>query len=446
MRRDSSWRGGHEEFDPRTQGLLRYLIVIGCRCAHGHHAEVVDAALVVDDAALGLATLISNTIANYFGTRIATTEARYLASLLGNSALPHTVDKQMLDAGFFEDVVNDCINEIKRVYGRDFSADENLRRGLVAHLYSTCSRMSIDAVLSLPMLSMVKAQYFEAYDYAVMCGHLLLERYGLRSNEDSLGYIAMHFAAAIERQHARDHFTVLLVCESGRGTSELLRTRLEMNFPSVCVSKTLSRAQLAHEDFSNVYLVVSTVPIDSKMPIPCVLVSPLFGNDDAGHVSDYLEYFRTVHNVKSLFTPELFFPRIEADSKEAALAIICERLIAAGAMDKRDEELLRQREEISSTEINTLVAMPHCIREGRARTCFAIFTTTYPVDWKYDNAQIIIPALISREAGIEREVFPTLYRLTQDTKKMKRLAKITEFESFIDELFRISTLSESARK
>ncbi len=425
---------GHEESDPRTAGILKYLIATGCRCAHGQHVENAEDRVLYEGISTEPAKKVASIVADYFGTDITPGDIVYLSYLLGNVSANDEGDVK-LEASFFEDVVDACIREVKHTYRRDFSDDEDLRRGLISHLYSTCSRMSIDAVLSLPMLAMVKAQYSEAYDYAVMCGRLLFERYGLRSNEDSLGYIAMHFAAAIERQNAKNSFRVIVVCESGYGTSELLRTRIETRFATVRVTKVISRAQLAKEDLSDVTLLISTIPLSDDIKAPHVLVSPLFGDDDVRRVADYLKYFREAQRIRGLFAPELFFPLVDVSTKEEALALICKELIAAGAMREEDKGSIYHREEISSTEINPLVAMPHCLLGEGGTSRYAIFTTTRPIDWEHDDVQLIMPMLISASGGIDRTVFPTLYRLTMDTGKVKRLVGITEFEPFMEELF-----------
>lgn len=426
---------GHEESDPRTKGILKYLVATGWRCAHHKHVDtegVGDA--LYEGVPTSLAEQISSIVANYFGTSVTLGDIEYIARLLGNAVEEDGKDV-LLEPSFFEGVVNDCLQEIKRVYRRDFSDDEDLRRGLIQHLYSTCSRMSIDAILSLPMLTMVKAQYSEAYDYAVTCGRLLLDRYGLRSNEDSLGYIAMHFAAAIERQNARIALKVIVVCESGYGTSELLRTKLELRFSNVRVTKVLSRAQLAKESLDDIALIVSTIPLDSEIEIPSVIVSPLFSENDIQRVNDYLEYFRKARFIKGLFSPELFFPHIDVSNKNEALEYICARLIDAGAMREEDKDSIYRREEVSSTEINPLVAMPHCLLGEGESSRYAVFTTIQPIDWGYDRVSVILPMLISSTVGIDRMVFPTLYRLTKDEEKVKHLQAQTDFDAFMGELF-----------
>ena len=136
---------------------------------------------------------------------------------------------------------------------------------------------------------------------------ILLERYGLRSNEDSLGYITMHFAAAIERQNALGRFKVVIVCESGFGTSELLRMRTTTRLSNVTVEAVLSVAQLSAYDLSDVSLVITTVPLDDGLSVPHMLVTPFFDDSDARRVADYLKYFKDTGRVKALFSSDLFF-------------------------------------------------------------------------------------------------------------------------------------------
>lgn len=426
---------GRSASDPRTKGLLRYFVVTGSRCAHHATLDATHSTPLMNSATISLARQIAQTIGEYFGTSLGEGEVIYLADLLGSAAQDGSSAATSLEASFFEDVVDDCIREVKSLYGRDFTDDETLRRGLVSHLYSTRSRMQIEAVLSLPMLDMVKTQYSEAYDYAVMCGHLLLDRYGLHANEDSLGYIAMHFAAAIERQNAKNRYDVVVVCESGFGTSELLRTLIEARFSNVRVVAVLSEAQLSKYNFTEVALVISTIPLAHAPAVPHVVVTPFFGDNDVRLVQDYLAYFKDAEHVRECFSKELFFPGLEARDKDDALDKICDTLMQAGVMDEQDRASIYHREKISSTEINPLVAMPHCILHNGGHTCYAIFTLASPVDWKHMDVQVVIPMLISRSEGIDRKMFPVVYRLTMDTDRVRKLAELTDFDAFIEELF-----------
>jgi|GEM_PF-2315577 lichenan operon transcriptional antiterminator len=437
---------GYEPSDPRINGLVKYFVVCGCRCAHGQSIEECGSEALVEPRTRSLAHGVSQVIARHFGTHLSNAEELYLSLLLGNfSTEGSKKEKDLADPLFFEQVVDKCISEVQDTYGIDFSNDETLRRGLVSHLYSTCSRMQINAVLDFPMLSMVKSQYAEAYDCAVLCGRILLDSYGLQSNEDSLGYIAMHFAAAMERANAHDIYRVLIVCATGFAGSELLRTRVISQVANVSVVAVISAYDLKGYDLSGISLILSTVELNPAPAKPCVHITQFFDDADAMAVSDYLRYFRDIEHIKALFSPTLFFPHVFVSDKDRALDLVCKRLIDAQVMEPKDRESIFRREEISSTEINPLVAMPHCILDSGDATKIAVFTTTSAVDWQYMDVQLIFVLLISRKVGLFKRTFTTIYRLTQDRDKVARLVETDDFGDFLEELFRLPSNAKPLR-
>ncbi|MDO1920809.1 hypothetical protein Q2378_27590, partial [Escherichia coli] len=57
-------------------------------------------------------------------------------------------------------------------------------------------------------------------------------------SEDEVGYLIVHFQAAMELQIAR--MSVLLVCSTGIGTSHLLKIRILRGFPDRMIVDVLS--------------------------------------------------------------------------------------------------------------------------------------------------------------------------------------------------------------
>ncbi|MCV5526761.1 hypothetical protein OFN18_32365, partial [Escherichia coli] len=62
-------------------------------------------------------------------------------------------------------------------------------------------------------------------------------------SEDEVGYLTVHFQAAMERQIARKR--VLLVCATGIGTSHLLKSRILRAFPEWTIVDVISAANLS---------------------------------------------------------------------------------------------------------------------------------------------------------------------------------------------------------
>ena len=52
------------------------------------------------------------------------------------------------------------------------------------------------------------------------------EEYGISMTEEDIGYIALHFAASLERYIMNNSLKAIIVCSSGVGTAELLKTRI----------------------------------------------------------------------------------------------------------------------------------------------------------------------------------------------------------------------------
>ena len=145
--------GGYDEQDIRTQGLIKYFIVLACRYVSNHKIEKYSDDVQISHKSRALSEKIIKIINEYFAIDLGRDELIYLSFLLGNP-LDEQIVSETYDASFFEKVVDECFQEIKDVYQQDFSYDEILRKGLVSHLYTSYSRMQINAFLSNPILSM----------------------------------------------------------------------------------------------------------------------------------------------------------------------------------------------------------------------------------------------------------------------------------------------------
>lgn len=426
---------GIGKHDPRAQEITRHLLVCGTRCALGHGLE-----LTTDPGTLpGEVDEVAACLERAYGTRLGVGDRLSIARLLGLS--PEA--RSNLSPSDFEEVVEATIQKIAALYGCDLSGDERLRTGLVAHLWSTCGQMQSDAIVSLPLLPQIKSLYSEAYDYAVVCGDALSEL-GISPSEDNMGYIAMHFAAVIERQAAQERYQVVIVCESGFGTSELLRTRIEGRFSGLTVTQVLSERQLAQADLANITLIISTVPLTWRGDIPAIQVTPFLDDQDAAKICDFLTYLKDAQRIRRLFSAELFFPGIKASTKEEALDQISARLMEAGVLDEAGKEAMYKREEASSTEINPGVAMAHCLLGPDLSTSYAIFTLEHPVFWGHEEVSVAFALLIAPSQGIDRRLFPVVYRLSKERDDIAQLAAEKRFRPFMDRFFKPAALEERA--
>ncbi len=428
-------QSGFAKQGTRTMDLLKYLLVIGVRVKNHRDIRPLGSGAFVSRSSGELAEKLAGILEKHFQIELSESEKKYIGYLIGNGSWDLD-DREDYDIGFFEGLFDEFVTEIRDVYQYDFSEDETLRMGLIQHLFTSYSRMYVNAQISNPFIELIKSQYIEAYNYAVLCGRILQDQYHLNVSEDNLAYIAMHFGAAIERRKGEKHYQILVVCESGYGMAELFKARLKNKIQGIDIIDAVSLKDLEKMKLSeDVILIVSSVPVPAKIHKPVILVNPMLPEEDLEHIREYLMDYQNIGEYKKLFSRRLFYPQLEGADRTDVLKQILNRLEKEGVIDEENEKDILHREEISSTEINRHVAVPHCITGAGRQTAFAIATLKKPISWGRGEVTLVFVGMISRSSTINKKVFPMLYRLTMDSRKVERLAKITDYDSFIRELF-----------
>jgi len=139
--------------------------------------------------------------------------------------------------------------------------------------------------ISNPLLSEMKKDYPALFD--------LVDR-GMKKifvedeiPEEEVGFVAMHFGAALDRGQGNFPNSVLIICPSGIGSSKILASRLEREFPQIRRLHNASLFDLNGLDENEFDLVVSTVPL--QIPDESyVQVRPLLSEDEVGRIRDHL--------------------------------------------------------------------------------------------------------------------------------------------------------------
>lgn len=424
----------YTEQESKTQYLIKYIIVIINRNLNHNYIGKLESQIYVSRISQTIALKIQELIKQYLGFEIDRNELVYISYLLGNNFQSKDNIKEY-DTNFFEQLIDEIFREINEVYQQDFSTDETLRKGLMQHLITSYSQLYIKAQLGNPFISLIKSQYIEAYNYAVLCGSILHQRYDLDVSEDNLAYIAMHFGAAIERIESNNKYKAIVVCESGCGTAEMFRARLKNRISSLEIISVTSIKNLKDINLNEIILIISSVPLPKTIKKPLIIVNPLLLEQDIEKIKEYLSDYRNINEYNKLFCKELFFPQMYVKSKEELLNNICDEMINKNILNKSNKKDIINREMLSSTEINKYVAIPHCIIDSGNKTNFTIVTLKKPIQWGKGEARLIFIGAIARNSMLNKKIFPLLYKLTMDTEKIESLCKMKNFEEFIQKLF-----------
>lgn len=139
----------------------------------------------------------------------------------------------------------------------------------------------------------------KVYD-AVKSTVFILEDYFKRNMSDSeITFIVIYVCASIERikyQKARE-LSILVICNYGIGTSELIKLQLEERFSFRKIEVTSSH-QLDRLDIKQIDLILSTTILNNEQ-INYLKVSPVLSSDDYEHISYEILKKISFTNIKS---------------------------------------------------------------------------------------------------------------------------------------------------
>ncbi len=181
--------------------------------------------------------------------------------------------------------VKALIHYVSEQTGVTLAGDSSLYTGLLAHIERSIHRLRENMRISNPLLSEMKEDYPALFD--------LVDR-GMKKvfvedqvPEEEIGFVAMHFGAALDREQGNFPNSVLIICPSGISASKILASRLEKAFPQIQQIHNASLFELDELDANEFDLVVSTV----SLQIPdesYVQVRPLLSEDEVENIKDHL--------------------------------------------------------------------------------------------------------------------------------------------------------------
>lgn len=196
--------------------------------------------------------------------------------------------------------------------------DVALIEHLCTHLKSAIHRIRLNMEIRNPLLLHIKEKYSPIFESAKKAALCLEEKLGVPIPEEEIGYLALHFGAAVVK-NGKNHMRknrVVVVCSTGMGTSRMLSAQLERQFSNVEVVDTVPLLNL--EDWLAVHepidLIISTIPFEYA-DLQVVVVNPLLLQEDITAIQSVL----TLSRLNAQKESRKSVPSIEDDDIEDAV-------------------------------------------------------------------------------------------------------------------------------
>lgn len=340
-----------------------------------------------------------------------------------NFVIPEKIDNLVLS----------MLNEIYQTFKIEFRDNLNLRMMLNKHLIPMDVRLRFGIPVENPMLKEIKEKYFFAFTMAHQASISLSQYYNKIISEDEIGYLALSFAVALEQKKAPiEKKNILLVCASGKASSQLLMYKFKEEFGDYIDSLSVCNVfDLNQYDISKINYIFTTVPIFRKVNIPILEIHDFLKRYEIIAVKELLKT-GDLNFLKEFYNEDFFFTGIKGESKEEVLKNLCNNISGKYELPEGFYDSILKREGLGATNYRNLVAIPYPFQIMTKDTIVAVAVLEKEILWSTNMVQMIIMVALSEEKNdnIQRFYEVTTKFVTNKTA-VKELLKEQTFDKFI---------------
>lgn len=320
--------------------LRNYFQLSLYRLRKAHYVEYGDDKNSKWDMAKGMIDQIQQFIVK----EIPDTEIYYVASVLNRMKYikKTTSNKEIVK---MQVITRNFIEKISKDIHRNLQGDYIFYENLINHLESTFSTLG-DRFAINSVVDEILQRYPEVKQATERNVYVFEEYVGRKLSEEEIAYIVVHICAAIERnKNETVRYSVVLVCNGGIGTSQLLLARLEKFF-HLDVIDIIPAHDIENMNMDDVDAVISTISLEGK-GIECIQVDPLLTDEDCIRVGEKLSKIHpkvseketiSEENQDSLKSLETIKDILEEDEEEIAIGKI--KSVIESFFQKKEETTL----------------------------------------------------------------------------------------------------------
>ena len=426
-----------------TQNLVVHLSIAVMRTQDGNTVPVVPATLeeLRGSRALEAARAFAERLEASLAVTLPEGEVAYVAMhlsgretlLFPEAALADETGLVVSDEVW--SLVAQMVDRAGRAFGFDFSGDLELRMNLARHVAPLVVRLRHGMHISNPLLAETRTRFPLAWAIALDSSSVLAEALDASISANEVGYLALAFELAIERQRTgRAKKRILVVCASGQGSARMLEHLWRRQFAdSVEEVVVADAAHLDLVDLTGIDYAFTTVPLPVVLPIPVCEVRFFLDEADVTRVRKLLG---RASGATGRFDEGLFWPHLAFATKAEALDELCARVRATGLVDPSFRELVWRREEAMCSSFGNDVAMPHPMEPTSERAFAAVGLLDEPLDWG-GGAPVRAIFLVSTSEEPHEEVegfFSALADLLVDEGAVAHIVADQRWEALLEEL------------
>ncbi|HBF5047108.1 BglG family transcription antiterminator [Clostridioides difficile] len=429
--------------------ILLHLMITIDRIKKNNYIESVEVVNYIDNNIdINIAKDISNFLESEYNITLTSAELYYLVFQLTNKTTVlnyNQMDTKSLSNYIDEHFVKLTKKIIKNVYDLyliDLS-DEEFVVKFTLHVKNLISRAKNNQVLRNQIPQKLKDSYPLIYDISVyICNQIqILEDIDI--DEDEISYISLHVGSFFDRQKLlEDKVLCALITPNYYDLQFKIVRDLEKRF-----NESMEIIQIFSDthnlDFDNkVDMVITTLPISDRCPIPFVYVNPYLNRKDYDNIQSKFIQIKDRKNILTVqnhlemyFSESLFMKNIYLDSAKDYIKFMGNILYKNKYVKPNYIDDVLIREKMSSTAFNNNVAIPHSMKMDALKTGVCLIVNDKPVKWGEEKVQIIAMIPINeKEKEKFNYIFESFIEILSEWNNIKELTKADNYSSFMNRI------------
>lgn len=367
------------------------------------------------------------------------------------------ITNDYLSANEIEAMVLEMIEEASKSLHPLLSIDQKLKKGLIIHIKPAINRLIFRLPIRNLLLDEIKKKYPYIYSVSEKSSQVMGEKLGCLIPQEEIGFIAMHFAAAMERLRtvSKNRVKTLVVCGGGCATAWMLVSRLQAEFSEIEILQVCSAIDLTREalNLKGIDLIISTIPLENTN-LPTVVVSPLLNESELEVIKDTIEdSFDESFNIHapspkelpitSLLKENTIQLNIQAKDWQEAVVKSCSPLIAQGLIESKYIEGIKEllTEHGPYMVLSKSVVLLHAmIGYGVNELCMSLTTFASPVNFGHRTNDPVSVAITfaTVDSRSHLKALSQLSRLLGDSgliEQIKKSCSASDAENILNAAF-----------
>lgn len=199
-------------------------------------------------------------------------------------------------------LVSNFLSRIAETFGSYLLEDIQLKESLVEHFLRMEKKPAEESNPFIDQLKKIYNQNFQEVKHAVT---VVEHGLGHKLSDDDLGYVLMHILVAQERYEQQlPRANVVIVCNSGMGTSQYLALKLKKSFPIHVVEITSTHLLGNVLQNRKCDLVISTVPLLENPDVEWIQIGFALNEKEASELKNKITLICSKHIMSEDITEE----------------------------------------------------------------------------------------------------------------------------------------------